>query len=208
MWASIGLGIPLVALILGSSLVWAFFGFAAKQPSNAVLDPVGTREGPLTLRADQASFKGEGGFGADATVVRAAQHQQMLSWIEVLEALLVELPKQRRPGIGHNLQPITEGDVQETTQAISILKVQPVAPKAPDEAKAAASTLKKIGERLGTYLDTCLLEASKSGDVAPNFYPAAIGVWPSVVPGWAVMAAVRGAEPSVERSAADRRATA
>ena len=42
-------------------------------------------------------------------------------------------------------------------------------------------------------------------DVAPNFYPAAIGVWPSVVPGWAVMAAVRGAEPSVERSAADRR---
>jgi uncharacterized protein YeaO (DUF488 family) len=44
-------------------------------------------------------------------------------------------------------------------------------------------------------------------DVAPNFYPAAIGVWPSVMPGWAVMA-VRGAEPSVERSAADRRATA
>jgi hypothetical protein len=28
------------------------------------------------------------------------------------------------------------------------------------------------------------------------------------MPCWAVMAAVRGAEPSVERSAADRRATA
>jgi len=50
---------------------------------------------------------------------------------------------------------------------------------------------------------------SRSGpDVAPNFYPAAIGVWPSVMPGWAAMAAVRGAEPSVERSAADRRAAA
>jgi hypothetical protein len=48
----------------------------------------------------------------------------------------------------------------------------------------------------------------KAPDVAPNFYPAAIGVWPSVVPGWAVMAAVRGAEPSMERGAADRRATA
>src|SRR5215470_10069186 len=29
-------------------------------------------------------------------------------------------------------------------------------------------------------------------DVAPNFYPAAIGVWPWVMPGWAMMAAVRG----------------
>ena len=45
-------------------------------------------------------------------------------------------------------------------------------------------------------------------DVAPNFYPAAIGVWPSSMPCWAVMAAVRGVEPSVERSAADRRAAA
>jgi hypothetical protein len=47
-----------------------------------------------------------------------------------------------------------------------------------------------------------------SSDIAPNFYPAAIGVWPSVTFGWAVMVAVRGAEPSVERSAVDRRATA
>jgi len=34
-------------------------------------------------------------------------------------------------------------------------------------------------------------------DVAPNFYPATIGVWRSVLPGWAVIAAVRGAELSV-----------
>ena len=45
-------------------------------------------------------------------------------------------------------------------------------------------------------------------DVAPNFYPVAIGVWSSVMPCWAVVAAIRGAEPSVERSAADRRAAA
>ena len=43
-------------------------------------------------------------------------------------------------------------------------------------------------------------------DVAPSFYPATIGVWSSVMPCWAVVAAVRGAKPSVERSAADRRA--
>jgi len=45
-------------------------------------------------------------------------------------------------------------------------------------------------------------------DVAPNFYPAAIGVWRSVLSSWAGVAAVRGAEPSVERSAADRRCAA
>jgi hypothetical protein len=32
MWAAIAFGIPLVVLILGSSLVWAFSGFAAKRP--------------------------------------------------------------------------------------------------------------------------------------------------------------------------------
>ena len=31
MWASIALGIPLVVLVLGASLVWAFSGFAAKR---------------------------------------------------------------------------------------------------------------------------------------------------------------------------------
>jgi hypothetical protein len=30
-WASVALGIPLVVLILGASLAWAFSGFAAKQ---------------------------------------------------------------------------------------------------------------------------------------------------------------------------------
>jgi hypothetical protein len=30
-WAAIALGIPLVVLVLGSSLVWAFSGFAAKR---------------------------------------------------------------------------------------------------------------------------------------------------------------------------------
>ena len=48
----------------------------------------------------------------------------------------------------------------------------------------------------------------KQIDVAPNFYPAAIGVWRSVLSSWAGVAAVRGAEPSVERSAADRRCAA
>jgi hypothetical protein len=45
-------------------------------------------------------------------------------------------------------------------------------------------------------------------DVAPNHYPAAIGVWTFVMPCWAFVAAVRGAEPSVERSAVDRRCAA
>jgi hypothetical protein len=135
-----------------------------RQVSKAVLDPVGTSDTPLPLRdaADQAAFKAEVKEEVelrdttDATVTRAAAHKQMLSWIEVLEALIVELPKQRR-GIGHNLQPITEVDVQSITKCVFILKHEP----APDDARAAASTLKKIGEKLGTYLDTCLLEASK-----------------------------------------------
>ena len=32
MWAGIAFGIPLVVLIIGASLVWAFSGFAAKRP--------------------------------------------------------------------------------------------------------------------------------------------------------------------------------
>src|SRR5262245_9018179 len=32
MWAGIAFGIPLAVLVLGASLVWAFSGFAAKQP--------------------------------------------------------------------------------------------------------------------------------------------------------------------------------
>jgi hypothetical protein len=70
-------------------------------------------------------------------------------------------PTQRRPRTYR--QPITQDDVQEIKQANATIKALPVTPKASDndKAKAAASTLKKIGERLGTYLDACLLEASK-----------------------------------------------
>ena len=54
----------------------------------------------------------------------------------------------------------------------------------------------------------CVPPSRGPPDVAPNVYPAAIGVWRSVMPIWAMVAAVRGAEPSVERSAADRRCAA
>jgi hypothetical protein len=107
-------------------------------------------EPPLPLHreaADQASFKGEVGFRADATLVRASQHEEMLSRIAILESLIAELPKQP-VGIGHNRPPITQEDIGEITQAILILKAQP----AIDEARAAGSTLMKFGERLGAYL--------------------------------------------------------
>jgi hypothetical protein len=90
---------------------------------------------------------------------RAAPYKQMLSWIEVLEALIAELPTQRR-GIGHNLQLISDDELRSITKCVIILKHQPVVPTAPDDARAAGSTLKKIGERLGTYLDACLLAGS------------------------------------------------
>ncbi len=45
-------------------------------------------------------------------------------------------------------------------------------------------------------------------DVAPNFYPAATGVGRLLMPSSVVMATVRDAEPSMERSAADRRVAA
>jgi hypothetical protein len=86
------------------------------------------------------------------------QYAELLSRIAVLERLVAELPNQR-PGVGHNRPPIGDADVQEITQAVAILKHEPVAP---DKAGAVVSTLKKVGERLGTYLDTFLLEASKS----------------------------------------------
>ena len=52
------------------------------------------------------------------------------------------------------------------------------------------------------------LKGSVTHDVAPKFYPAGTGVWRVKPSCAAVMAAVRGAEPSGERSAADRRAAA
>jgi hypothetical protein len=138
----------------------------------------------------QASFKGEGGFQADATVVRAAQHAEMRSWIEVLEALIVELPKQHR-GTGHNLRPITDEDVQSITKCVVILKAQPVAPKAPDDARAAASTLRKIGERLGTYLDIFLKETAKSGGKEFGKRLAQLSYW------WAIWYGLHNLVPSV-----------
>jgi hypothetical protein len=136
-----------------------------RQVSNAVLDPVGTPDGPLPLRA-QAHLKPEGGLRADTIIERAAQHEEMLRRIEFLESLIAKSSKQQ-PGIGHNRPPITKEDVQEITQAIAILKAQPVVPTAPDEARAAGSTLMRFGERLGTYLlkqaDVFISEAVKSG---------------------------------------------
>jgi hypothetical protein len=65
-------------------------------------------------------------------------------------------------GEGHNRQLITEDEVQEIKEAVAVLKSQPVVPTAPDKTRAAGSTLKKIKERLGRYLDAFMLEASKS----------------------------------------------
>jgi len=45
-------------------------------------------------------------------------------------------------------------------------------------------------------------------DLAPFSYPLGIRVSAWVMPSRAVVAAIRGAEPSVERSVADRRAAA
>jgi hypothetical protein len=92
---------------------------------------------------------------------KASQHEEMLLRITILERLIADLPKQPI-GIGHNQPPITKEDIQEIKQAIATMKAQPVVPTALNEASAAGSTLKKIGERLGTYLDACLLEASRS----------------------------------------------
>jgi hypothetical protein len=79
------------------------------------------------------------------------QYQEMLSWITVLERLIIELPKQP-PGIGHNRPPISQEEVRKIRQAVAILKAQPVVPTAPDKARAAGSTVMKFGERLGSYL--------------------------------------------------------
>jgi hypothetical protein len=99
------------------------------------------------------------------TLHEAPQHEEMLSRIAILESLIAELPK-RQIGIGHNQQLITQDDVQEIKQAIAVLKAQPVVPTAPDEARAAGSTLMRFGERLGTYLlkqaDVFISEAVKS----------------------------------------------
>jgi hypothetical protein len=122
---------------------------------NPALGTSGIVQPPLPLRdpADQAAFTG-----------KVEQHREMLSRTEVLDWLIANLPERPKGGPGHNLQPITKDDVQEIKQAIAALKALPVTPKASDKNKASAagSILKKIGERLGIYLDDCLSEASKS----------------------------------------------
>ena len=126
-----------------------------RQASKPALDPIGTPHGSLALHLHAGA---KVGVQVEKTVIRAAPYQEMLSRIEVLERLIAELPKQQRR-IGHNIRPITNEDIQEISQAVAVLKAQPVVP---DKAKAAGSILKKIGERLGSYLDDFLSEASKS----------------------------------------------
>jgi hypothetical protein len=79
---------------------------------------------------------------ADATVAGG---------IAVVEDLMAKMP--RDVGIGHNQPPLTSEEIQEIRDALAILKAKPVEAV---KAKAAASTLKKIGEKLGTYLDGCM----------------------------------------------------
>jgi hypothetical protein len=112
---------------------------AALMASSGIVEPIL----PPSETPDKPSFKGE--------VDKAAQHAEMLSRIAILESLIAELPKQP-VGIGHNQPLMTKDDIQEIKQAIATLKAQPVMPTAPDQAKAAGSTLIKFGERLGTYL--------------------------------------------------------
>ena len=50
--------------------------------------------------------------------------------------------------------------------------------------------------------------ADNPPDLAPFSYPVGIRDLASVMPSWAVGVAIRGAEPPVERSVADRRAAA
>jgi hypothetical protein len=108
-------------------------------------------------------LRAEGRVQANASVGKPAQHKEMLSRAEVLDWLMANLPEQRLGGPGHNRPPITRDDVEEIKQANATIKALPVTPEASDKvkAKAAASILLKIGERLGTYLDAYLLEASK-----------------------------------------------
>jgi hypothetical protein len=132
--------------------------FTAAQSSGVSAPPLGTAAVPPSATL---TLTGEVAMRSEAVVISPAQHEKVLSQVAVLERLMAELPEQP-PGIGHNRPPVGEEDKGEITKAIAILKTQPVVPQAPDEARAAASTLKTIGERLGGYLDTFLSEAAKS----------------------------------------------
>ena len=124
---------------------------APSRTANAVVEPPTAQlnietERPTAQQEGTTTLSAEGGLQANAILISPARHAEMLSRIAVLERLIAELPEQD-PGIGHNRPPISGEEVREITQAIAILKAQPVMPKAPDEVRAAASTLKKIGER-------------------------------------------------------------
>ncbi len=73
----------------------------------------------------------------------------------------------------------------------------------PDRKSIMAS--RSFGNPVTTYQE---MREAVSTDVAPKFYPGVIRVLALVMPCWAGVEAVRGAEPSGERSAADRRAAA
>jgi hypothetical protein len=128
--------------------------------SGIVQPPLPLREAAAAIQAEAAIQLEDATLRADATVGRAAQYKEMLSWIGVLEVLMAELPNQRRRT---NDPPITGEDIPSITKAVAILKAQPVVPTAPDDAKAAGSTLMRFGERLGDYLDIFFKEAAKSG---------------------------------------------
>src|SRR5262245_60704127 len=125
---------------------------AALMASSGIVEPPSPPQGEA---GDQASFKVE--------VAKAAQHAEMLSRNAIVEALIAELPKERPVGVGHNQPLITSDEVREIELVVVFLNAQPIVPSAPDKAEAAASTSKKIGERLLTYLDAFMLEAAKSG---------------------------------------------
>ena len=72
----------------------------------------------------------------------------LLSQVSFIERLIAELPKQTPSRIGHNAPPINDNDFRAIEGAIAVLKVQPVVPTAPDEARNAGLTLKIIGERI------------------------------------------------------------
>jgi hypothetical protein len=129
-------------------------------------DPIGTLSGPLPLRAGEAAHAiVRDATGETAEARAAAKHEELLSQVSFIERLIAELPKQT-PWIGHNAPPINDNDFRAIEGAIAVLKVQPVVPTAPDEARNAGLTLKIIGERIGTYLlkqgDVFVAEAAKS----------------------------------------------
>jgi hypothetical protein len=68
--------------------------------------------------------------------------------------------------------------------------------------------IKQFRTQLNAAIDSVEFVRRLLDDVAPNSYPMGIGVWRLILPSWAVMASVRRAEPSVERSAVDHRSAA